>query len=146
MIGPALHRKVRINIRYAQAEQFRTGITQQAAGLLVDVLKTRRVIYQKGGLVSVVQSETQQGDFLLCLFACGPGTQGDDAERQVARQFLKQPNLFRRKSVGLCGINVKTAEGVGMFVLERQGDGGTKTVLQSDLPSRSRLEAPLRNP
>ena len=84
--------------------------------------------------MSFVQGETQQGDFLLCLFACGPGTQGDDAEGQVASQFLQQPNLFRCKSVGLGGINVKTAEGVGLFVLERQGDGGTKTVLQSALP------------
>ena len=134
MVGPTLRRELRVNIRYAHAEQFRTGITQNPAGLLVDVMKTPPVIYQKGGFAYFVQGKTQQGDFLLCLFACGPGTQGDDAERQVGSQFLKQPNLFRRKSVGLCGINVKTAEGVGVFVLERQGDAGTKTALQSALP------------
>ena len=111
MVGPTLRRELRVNIRNAHAEQFRTGITQNAAGLVVDVMKTPLVVCQKGGFAYFVQGETEEGDFLLCLLACGPGTQGDDAERQVGSQFLKQPNLFRRKSVGLGGINAETAEG-----------------------------------
>src|SRR5271165_830458 len=71
---------------------------------------------------------------LLCLFACGPRTQGDDAKCHVASQFFKKPSLFRRKSVGLRGINAKAAEGVGVFVLEGQGDAGTKTALPKALP------------
>ena len=42
--------------------------------------------------MSFLQSETQQGNFLLCPLARASGTQGDDSEGQVARQLLKQPN------------------------------------------------------
>src|SRR5208337_2172129 len=136
MAGPTLRREVGVNIRYAHAEQFLTGITQNPASLVTNVMKSPRVVYQPGRVADIVQGETQEGNLLLRLFAGGPRTQGDDAERQVPREFLKQPNLFRCKSVGLCAMNGEAAECVVVFVLERQGDAGTKTALQKALPPR----------
>jgi hypothetical protein len=129
MAGPTLRPEIRINIRHAQAEHFLTGIPQNAAAFLIDVVKTPPVIDQKGSFAYFVQGETEEGDFLLSPLACGPGTQGDDAERQVCSQFLEEPDFFRGKGVGLCGINAKTAEDLCVFVFERQDDARTIAAL-----------------
>ena len=100
------------------SDQFLPGVTKTLAGrpFHIDNGPSLEIVYEQG-VPCVVHECTKARLALvqrfLSLFACGPGTQGDDAERQVASQFLQQPNLFRRESVGLCGINGKTAEGVG---------------------------------
>src|SRR3974390_629776 len=66
---PTLRREVRGNIFNAQAEQFCPAVTQYAAGILVYMVETTTIIYQKRGFAYVVQGKIQQGDALLRLFA-----------------------------------------------------------------------------
>src|SRR5271166_87049 len=130
-------------------DQFLSRVTHALAGLPVHINNGPFLeIVDKEGVAGVVHKRAEARLALalrfLGPFACGLGTQGDDAERQVASQFLKKPNLLQRESVGLRGKNSKTSEGMGLFVLERHSDAGTKTALQSALPpgrkSRIRCE------
>ena len=45
MVSPTLRRKVRVNIRHGHAEQIIATVTQDAAGVLVDVLKPPLIVY-----------------------------------------------------------------------------------------------------
>src|SRR5208337_33811 len=124
--------RIQVEVNRRRPNQFLPRITKALAGLLVHINNRPLLeIEDEEGVRRVVHKRAKARLAVAQRFfsplACGPGTQGDDAERQVARQFFQQPNLFRGKSVGLRGINVKTAEGVGMFVLEWQTEGGTKT-------------------
>src|SRR5271165_2966145 len=130
-------------------DQFLSRVTYALASLPVHINNGPFIeIVDKEGVACVVHKRAEARLALAQRFhgtlACGPGTQGDDAERQVASQFLKKPNLFRCRSVGLRGINGEAAKRLVVFVLERQGDAGTITVLQSALPpghnSRIRCE------
>src|SRR5208283_1796769 len=129
--------RIQVEVNRRRPNQFLPRITEALAGLLVHINNrpllevedeegVRRVVHKRA------EARLAVAQRFFSPLARGPGTQSDDAKRQVAGQFLQQPSLFRRKSIGLCGINVKTAEGVGLFVLERQADGGTKTALQSE--------------
>src|SRR5208282_4063981 len=131
--------RIQVEVNRRRPNQFLPRITKALAGLLVHINNrpllevedeegVRRVVHKRA------EARLAVAQRFFSPLARGPGTQGDDAEGQVASQFFKQPNLFRRKSVGLGGINAKTAEGVGVFILERQGDGRTKIAQYCTLP------------
>src|SRR5271165_3936760 len=134
-------RSIRIQVegKRCLADQFLSSVTKTVTGGPIQINDGSMLeVQNEEGVACVVHKRAKArlalAQSVLGLFACRPGTQGDDAERHVGSQFLKKPNLFRRKSVGLRGMNGKTAEGSGLVVLERQGDAGTKTALQKALP------------
>jgi hypothetical protein len=68
------------------------------------------------------------GQCLFCTTAFDAGAQGRDAERQITRQLLHQPEFTWRDGVGSGGIDQKNAEGLIASVLERHGDAGAITL------------------
>ena len=64
-------------------------------------------------------------------FALDASAQHHDAERQIAGQFLEEPNFLRDEGVRLGGINVESPECDRSFVLERKGDAGLIASAQS---------------
>src|SRR5271166_3146004 len=91
-------------------DQFLSRVTYALASLLVHINNGPFLqIVDKEGVACVVHKRAEPrlalAQRFLGTLAGSLGMQGDNAECQVASQFLKKPNFFRCESVGLRGTN-----------------------------------------
>ena len=88
--------------------------------------------FQRRGAASHAQFEilVELAEFLFRALVLLADAQNRDAEGQIAGQLLQKRDLIRRERSQLGGINAESAKGVGVFILERQGDGCAITAQQ----------------